>query len=42
MHLDEREAAIAIVTDMEDTGINIPDEILDKILPEEMTPSDDI
>ncbi|KAI5060042.1 hypothetical protein GOP47_0024462 [Adiantum capillus-veneris] len=35
MNLDEREAAIAIVTDMEDTGINVPDEILDKILPEE-------
>lgn len=31
--LDEREAAIAIVTDMEDSGINVPDGILDKILP---------
>lgn len=35
MNLDEREAAIAIVTDMEDSGINVPDDILDKILPEE-------
>ncbi|KAH7276525.1 hypothetical protein KP509_39G010500 [Ceratopteris richardii] len=41
MNLDEREAAIAIVTDMEDTGVNVPDEILDKILPEESFSEDE-
>eukprot|EP00249_Psilotum_nudum_P023175 c28772_g1_i1 orf=120-3080(+) len=35
MRLYEKDAAIAIVTDMEDAGISVPDEILDRILQDE-------